>query len=593
MIIRSSKPKIKVNLDRQFVSALVNRCFQTFAWFLLFLATAGISEAQTTGVINYQGRVMVGDTLFKGTGLLKFALVNADASKTFWRNSSVSAGSSEPAAPVSVQVAAGLYNVALGDTAIPNMATLPSTVFAEAVSQTTANPIFLRVWFNDGINGFQLLTPDTRVTPVAFAMAASFAQTAATVADGSITAVKLAPGVIPSGITAVSDLQNDESLINSGYKSFHSIAAPGWTGGSTLNQPAARSAHNGIWTGSEFFVWGGKDQSSAILNDGGLYDPKNKTWTYIPYSALITGRSGHSMVWTGQRTIVWGGMDANGTTRTGALYEPKSRIWSSITSKTGAPSARLNHVAVLNGDQMFIWGGRGGFGNFLKDTAFYNHKTDTWSTPILTGTLPNAAAKAGVIWTGSEYIVFGGLGVNNVRVASALNADKGYWRSLSTVSIPSPRQMHGMIWTGTKMLVWGGENSSGVLGDGAAYDPSIDQWTPISTIDAPSARTEHATIWTGKDMLVIGGSSKINNTDPLSSSFAYNPANNTWRTLSTNGTPIDRGGGIAVWAPPEALIFGGLTLPPLAKGGTAVTPIATASLQSLEPIAGWFFYRHP
>ena len=61
---------------------------------------------------------------------------------------------------MALSVAQGLYSVQLGDAALPNMGAVPTTVFS--------NPdVRLRVWFNDGVNGSQLLTPDQRITSVA------------------------------------------------------------------------------------------------------------------------------------------------------------------------------------------------------------------------------------------------------------------------------------------------------------------------------------------------------------------------------------------------------------------------------------------
>jgi hypothetical protein len=46
------------------------------------------------------------------------------------------------------------------------------------------------IWFNDGVNGSQLLTPDQRIASVGYAMMA------ANVPNGAITADKIAPGAI-------------------------------------------------------------------------------------------------------------------------------------------------------------------------------------------------------------------------------------------------------------------------------------------------------------------------------------------------------------------------------------------------------------
>jgi hypothetical protein len=108
-----------------------------------------------------------------------------NVSTSFWSNDGTSNAGGQPATSVPLSVTKGLYSVLLGDTSLPNMATLPANVFA--------NPgVWLRVWFNDGITGFQQLTPDQRLAAVGYAILAG------TVPDGSITAGKIAAGAVGS-----------------------------------------------------------------------------------------------------------------------------------------------------------------------------------------------------------------------------------------------------------------------------------------------------------------------------------------------------------------------------------------------------------
>jgi hypothetical protein len=143
------------------------------------------TAAQVPQIINYQGRINVGSSPFTGTGQFRFALVNGDATTSFWSNDGTSTAGSAPTAAVSLPVANGLYVVPLGDTAIPNMQAVPASVF-------TNNDVRLRVWFDDGTNGSQMLAPDQRITSVGYAMVAG------TVPDGAITSAKLAPAAVGS-----------------------------------------------------------------------------------------------------------------------------------------------------------------------------------------------------------------------------------------------------------------------------------------------------------------------------------------------------------------------------------------------------------
>lgn len=161
------------------------------------------ATAQIPNLVNYQGRVAVGAVNFEGTGQFKFALVNTNGTTTYWGNSADTApADGVPDAAVSLSVTKGLYSVALGDTALTNMATIPASVWANA-------DVRLRVWFNDGVNGFQLLTPDQRLAPngylpdgsVASAAIAANAITSAKIATGAVTNTQLASGIDAAKIT--------------------------------------------------------------------------------------------------------------------------------------------------------------------------------------------------------------------------------------------------------------------------------------------------------------------------------------------------------------------------------------------------------
>ena len=80
------------------------------------LSLVTLASAQVPQMINYQGRVAVGDPAvnFNGTGLFKFALVNEDGSASYWSNDDTSTEGSEPTAAVSLTVTKGLYSVLLG-----------------------------------------------------------------------------------------------------------------------------------------------------------------------------------------------------------------------------------------------------------------------------------------------------------------------------------------------------------------------------------------------------------------------------------------------------------------------------------------------
>ncbi|MCF7733709.1 MAG: formylglycine-generating enzyme family protein [Akkermansiaceae bacterium] len=147
---------------------------------LLLTLTAPALHAQVPHILNYQGRVAVGDppVNFDGSGRFKFALVDGTGKTSYWSNDGTSTAGSEPTAAVTLTVTKGLYSVLLG----ANMDPIPNSVFANS-------DVRLRVWFEDGTaNGSQLLTPDQRIAAVGYAMMAGSLQPGADISAGTVTA---------------------------------------------------------------------------------------------------------------------------------------------------------------------------------------------------------------------------------------------------------------------------------------------------------------------------------------------------------------------------------------------------------------------
>jgi hypothetical protein len=122
--------------------------------------------AQVPQLINFQGRIAVDGVNFNGTGQFKFALINGDVRVSFWSNDGSSVGGSEPTNAAPIAVSQGLYSVLLGDATLTNMTPIAATIF-------TNSDVRLRIWFNDGTNGFQQLSPDPRIAAVGYAMMAA------------------------------------------------------------------------------------------------------------------------------------------------------------------------------------------------------------------------------------------------------------------------------------------------------------------------------------------------------------------------------------------------------------------------------------
>jgi hypothetical protein len=143
---------------------------RTFASLLIIIGLSSLTTlAQVPGILDHQGKIIVNGTNYTGTGQFKFALVNAAGNITYWSNDGSSTAGAEPTSAVSLPVARGIFSVNLGDTSVANMTqTIPAAAF-------TNSGVYLRVWFNDGVDGSQLLSPDKQLTTVGYAFQAASA----------------------------------------------------------------------------------------------------------------------------------------------------------------------------------------------------------------------------------------------------------------------------------------------------------------------------------------------------------------------------------------------------------------------------------
>jgi N-acetylneuraminic acid mutarotase len=533
------------------------------AFATLILAATSL-HAQVPQLINYQGRVAVGGTNFTGTGQFRFALVNTNGSTSYWSNDGTSTAGSPPTNAVSLTVTNGLYSVLLGDTTLTNMTAIPPSVFSNG-------DVRLRVWFNDGTNGSQLLTPDQRIAAVGYAVMAG------NVPDGSITSAKIASGAVTStqlatGAAAANLASSSQSAVGTGGVVLSSdpasagLLAAGyskvgessislgetWTLMQSTGAPSGRGYHSGVWTGSQLIVWGGYN-GTTYLNDGGRYNPVSDSWTPMTSTNAPSPRYKHQAVWTGSVMIVWGGNNGVSQFNTGGQYNPTTDVWTP-TSTVNAPSARTQTAMAWTGTEMIVWGGVNRLGTCLGDGARYNPITDTWTTMSTTGA-PSVRAQAYVVWTGSEMIVWAGSGGPSVLNDGArYNPTTDTWNPITSTNAPSARQDQQpvAVWTGSSMVIWGGYNNGTYPADGGSYNLSANTWTTISATGAPTPRADTFSVWTGKQMLVWGGFGGTN----LATGAYYTPATDSWTATSTANISA-RSNMPGLWTGGEIIIWGG------------------------------------
>jgi N-acetylneuraminic acid mutarotase len=261
--------------------------------------------------------------------------------------------------------------------------------------------------------------------------------------------------------------------------------------------------------------------------------------------------------------------------RVSGLQEDANSFYvTSVVEKTGS---RLKVARVEWTKKSFDswWGeARNGYeakaaptGNFIYKSVEINQAAsvadDTWMPTSALPVATNQLWPATAVWTGTEMIIWGGQTILGGRTNSGAryNPATDTWTPTSTTNAPRARRSHSAVWTGTEMIVWGGcsplSDYCG-LGDGGRYNPATDTWTSISTTNSPASQGAHTAVWTGSKMIVWGGCSfgYNNRCNLLNVGGVYDPATNTWTPTSTVNAPSARSSHKAIWTGAEMIIWG-------------------------------------
>lgn len=314
-------------------------------------------------------------------------------------------------------------------------------------------------------------------------------------------------------------------------------------------------AGGSAWLVDKAIFWGGVTSSQSV-NTGGLLDPVSNSWSLTTTTGAPSARLYFANLALSSQFFVWGGSESSGKySNNGSIYDPSQDSWTPLPT-TGALSDRAGMFSATIGGKAFLWGGKKNNSRF-GDGVLYDPGQNKW-LPVASNGAPSARGlvSAGTASTGSEVLIWGGEAYPSYPTQGALyNPITDSWRPMSSQGVPEGRDSFVAIWTGEEVIIWGGYNETIDVYPpaGAMYNPVADTWTPISTSGAPEGRRSVGAVWTGSRMLVWGGTSKT--TEALGDGFAYDPKTDTWSELPALDAPSPRyapnvvwtGKGMAVW----------------------------------------------
>jgi hypothetical protein len=397
-------------------------------------------------------------------------------------------------------------------------------------------------------------------------------------------------GAAPACVDTTTSADNCGACGNACFVCAAGKCANAWTPTSTKGAPGARSHHVAVWTGTQMFVWGGKDASGSPLTTGGLYDPAKKTWT--PTSAPTgAARYDATAVWddADKLVLIWGGRTApNSYLGDGLAYDPAKDTWSALCPSGTAPSPRADHSAVWANPQpgisgitpgLIIWGGTGPK-DLLNDGAVCDPgSSNAWvatiASPSSTSPGPSARAFHTATWdSGSRMIIFGGVTSAPMTLddtwAYAPSMPPAMWTSLG---VQTKRYQHTANWdpASATTIIFGGWDGTTYFGDAAALSGS--SWTAFGGAGPnPEGRIDHTavvlTTSTTSQLVVFGGQGQGG---LLAAGWSLDTSKGGWSALPTPG-PSARMHHTAVAGGAMMIVWGGDT----ASGPTNTGAVYTA-----------------
>jgi N-acetylneuraminic acid mutarotase len=248
---------------------------------------------------------------------------------------------------------------------------------------------------------------------------------------------------------------------------------------------APRYGARAVWTGTRLVVWGGASAEAGEdpppLADGAAYDPSDNHWTKMtagPLGGRIAPLGGPR---GGSALFSWGPGTAQDGKRVpaadSALYDPERNRWSPAAAAPAPPRETWcldapGCVGVEAGSRV-VFAGQG---------LAWDQPGDRWSI-IAAGPFsdPYLEGKAQA-WTGSRVILWGGgttESPGDVPPAKVTPGGSAYdpgadrWEPLPAGPLTA-RARAMAVWTGREFVVWGGEgpyDHRAQFDDGAAYTP--------------------------------------------------------------------------------------------------------------------------
>ncbi len=259
------------------------------------------------------------------------------------------------------------------------------------------------------------------------------------------------------------------------------------------------------------------------------------TWSTAS-STGFKARSDFAAVALNGKIYVIGGRNGNTNDSTMDVYDPSTDTWSTPVT-TGTFTPRWGLGAAVVGGKIYVMGGvNSDLQIGMSTLEVFDPSTNTWSTPTTTGALIGRDAFATAVVNGLIYVIGGYSGSTDPNTNQVFDPIANTWTDLSPGSFIARDGLTACAIGDTIYTM------AGIVDDFSntfqVFDPSTNMWSTPTTTGWLTTRSLGASDVIDGKIYVVGGT---NDTEHFVGGLqVFDPATTAWSTAITTDTVIPR-----------------------------------------------------
>jgi hypothetical protein len=273
----------------------------------------------------------------------------------------------------------------------------------------------------------------------------------------------------------------------------------GWTAATVISAPIMDAPM--VTVGANMYVFGGVSNSAVVATS---YKFDGTTWSTI--AALPQALEFASAVTDGTDIYILGGANSTGVPQT-TIYK-YSIAGNSYTTLAPFTTGVWNHSSIYLGGKIYKFGGTGATTS-VANLEIYNIGTNTWTAGAA---LPVAESFMSAFTQGGFIYEAGGLdAVSTIATVKTYRYDPAgnTWDDASIADLPATRWGAATaFYNGAGVLAGGyvaGTATTNISTSAIAWDPASNTWSTITAMTGERARMTGAVL--GSSFYVVGGRS--------------------------------------------------------------------------------------